>query len=163
MVDVQTVSIAIASAGVFAAAIYYIFQIRHQTRLRQTNLVIRLYSTFASEDHRTAGKKVIWINYKDYDDFVKKYGSLSTEKQESMAIHTVCNFFEGIGLILKRNLVSTEIIWDYWSESAIFMWEKLKPLVEGFRKQANMPRAWEPFEYLYDEMKKREQQLARTK
>jgi hypothetical protein len=71
VVDIQTISIAIASAGVFAAAIYYIFQIRHQIRLRQTDLVMRLYSTFASVDHRTAGKKVIWIDYKDYDDYVK--------------------------------------------------------------------------------------------
>jgi hypothetical protein len=30
MIDIQTVSIAIASASVFVAAIYYIFQIRHQ-------------------------------------------------------------------------------------------------------------------------------------
>jgi hypothetical protein len=37
MVDIQTVSIAIASAGVFLAAIYYILQIRHQTRIRQTS------------------------------------------------------------------------------------------------------------------------------
>jgi len=32
MADIQTVSIAIASAGVFAAAIYYIWQIRHQSK-----------------------------------------------------------------------------------------------------------------------------------
>jgi hypothetical protein len=45
MVDVQTISIAIASAGVFAAAIYYIFQIRHQDKMRHLDLFMRLYST----------------------------------------------------------------------------------------------------------------------
>lgn len=40
MVEIQTVSIVIASAGVFVAVIYYILQVRHQTRLRQTDLVI---------------------------------------------------------------------------------------------------------------------------
>jgi len=34
MVDIQTVSIAIASAGVFAAAVYYILQLKHQTKIR---------------------------------------------------------------------------------------------------------------------------------
>lgn len=44
--DIQTVSIAIASAGVFVAAVYYIFQIRNQTKMRQTDLVMKLYSQF---------------------------------------------------------------------------------------------------------------------
>jgi len=44
MVDVQTVSIAVASAGVFAAAIYYILQLKHQSKVRQTDLLVRLFS-----------------------------------------------------------------------------------------------------------------------
>jgi hypothetical protein len=42
MVDIKTVSIAVASASVILGAIYYIWQIRHQSRIRQTDLVIRL-------------------------------------------------------------------------------------------------------------------------
>jgi len=41
MVDIQTVSIVIASAGVFVAAIYYILQIRHQTRKRRRKAKLR--------------------------------------------------------------------------------------------------------------------------
>lgn len=44
MVDVQTFSIAVASAGVVAGIIYYAFQVRHQTKLRQTDLIMRLHS-----------------------------------------------------------------------------------------------------------------------
>ena len=39
------------------------------------------------------------------------------------------------------------------------MWEKLKPLVEGMRKQTNVPGYFEWFEYLYNEIKKRQQKL----
>lgn len=48
MVDVQTVSIAIASAGVFVAAIYYMLQLRHQSKMRKTEMVMRLYSAWQS-------------------------------------------------------------------------------------------------------------------
>jgi hypothetical protein len=58
---------------------------------------------------------------------------------------------------LKRNLVDIDMVRDYYGESAVLAWEKIKPLIEGFRKQYNMPRGWEPFEYLYNEMKKRGQ------
>jgi len=47
-------------------------------------------------------------------------------------------------------------------EVTIGIWEKralIKPVVEGFRKELDMPRIGEAFEYLYDEMKKREQKL----
>ena len=60
----QTVSIAIASAGVFLAAIYYIFQIRHQTRLRQTDLIMRLYSTFGSKEFQDAWTRIESTDFK---------------------------------------------------------------------------------------------------
>jgi hypothetical protein len=34
-------------------------------------------------------------------------------------------------------------------------WNKLKPIVEGVRKQWNNPSTYEEFEYLYNEMKKK--------
>jgi len=37
MVDVQTVSIVVASASVVAWIIYYAFQVRHQSKVRQTD------------------------------------------------------------------------------------------------------------------------------
>ena len=74
MVDIQTVSIAVASAGVFLAAIYYIFQIRHQSKMRQTDLVMRLYSTFGSKEFQDAWTRVESIEFKNYDEYVKKRG-----------------------------------------------------------------------------------------
>lgn len=51
MVDVQTVSIAIASASVVVEVVYYVFQIRHQTKLREADLLLRLNSAmFANKE-----------------------------------------------------------------------------------------------------------------
>jgi hypothetical protein len=44
----------------------------------------------------------------------------------------------------------------------IWLWEILKLWVEGERKAFNQPRSLEWFEYLYNEMKKREQKLQRS-
>ena len=162
MVDIQTVSIAIASAGVFVAAIYYIFQIRHQTRLRQTDLVMRLYSTFASEDHRTAGKKVIWITYKDYDDYVKKYGAPNSEEPIPTAVDTVLYFYDEVGVLLSKKLVDIDLIDQLFGYNIILVGTKIMPIIEEGRKRYDLPRIWTNFEYLYNEMKKREQTLQQT-
>jgi hypothetical protein len=114
-------------------------------------------------DFVQARSRVFALDYKDYDDFVKKYGSfIETETPTLMAIATINNYFEAIGYLLKRNLVEIGYVWDCYGALAISLWEKIKPIVKGVREQYNIPNAWAPFEYLCNEMKKREQQLAKT-
>jgi len=50
---------------------------------------------------------------------------------------------------------------DLFGNAIRMIWEKLKPVIEEARKRYN-PRAYENFEYLYNEMKKREQQTAKS-
>jgi hypothetical protein len=161
MVDIQTVSIAIASAGVFAAAIYYILQIRHQSKVRQTDLLLRIYSTFGTEEFQKALTKTFNMEFKDYNDFVKKYSSPTgfLEKPESIGMGTVNILFEEIGVLLSRKLIDLGLVDDLFGYVAIVVWEKIKPAVEGWRKQFQIPRSLQQFEYLYNELKKREQKL----
>ena len=156
MVDIQTVSIAIASIGVFLAAVYYIFQIRHQTKIRQTDLVMRLYSTFGSREHTEAYHRIVAMEFKDYDEFTQKYPSGTLE---TTMVGTVCAFYEGIGVLLHRKLIDIGLIDDLFSTPIIEVWEKLESIVKEVRKRWKRPQVWEWFEYLYNEMKKREQKL----
>ena len=164
MVDIQTVSIAVASASVVAGVVYYALQLRHQSKIREMDAIVRMNPSFSLSliDWQQAAFKIANLQFKDYDDFVEKYGSLSVETPTIMAIHTIGNYTEGIGLLLKRKLVSINYVWDCYGPTIILFWEKLKPVIEGFRKQYNVPRAWVPFEYVYNEMKKREHDGAKN-
>ena len=154
MVDVQTVSIAIASASVFAAAICYIIQIRHQSKTRQTDLVMRLYATFSSNEFQDAWTKVRKRasdveSIDDIYDFDKKVGLRE--------INQVCLFFEGVGILLQRKLVDTSMIEDLFGGAIARTWENVKTGVIKARQQLNDPTIYYYFEYLANEMKKREQ------
>jgi hypothetical protein len=150
MVDIQTVSVAIASTSVVIVAIYYVFQIRHQTRLRQTDLVMRLYSTFGSKEFQDAWTRIESIEFKNYDEYVKKCG---------LGDYAQCaTFFEGIGVLLQKKLIDINLIDALFSVPLKFMYERMKPIIEGNREQFHDQRVFEHFEYLYNEMKKREQQ-----
>jgi len=159
MVDVPSVSIVIACAGVLVAAIYYVLQLRHQTKIRQMDLVMRLYSAFISKEITEAGLMVGWSEYKDYNDFVKKYGQMGPEKPMWVAVNQVSNFLNEVGMLLHRGFIGIELVDELFGYRIAVVWEKMKPLIEGMRKQLN-PRVCEWFEYLYNEMKKREQQQA---
>ena len=155
MVDIQTVSIMLACAGVVAGIIYYVFQVRHQTKLRQTDLIMRLHSQACSKEFVEAYQKVSSMQFNDYNDFVEKYGSLYAEGPEQTAIIMCAMFMEGIGVLLHRKLVDIEVIEELFPiESG---WRKLAPVLVGTRKQYGTPTIYEWFEYLYSELKRREQ------
>jgi hypothetical protein len=67
---------------------------------------------------------------------------------------------DGLGMLLKRNLVDIDIVVDSYGGVAQVFWKKVKPLVEGYRKDAHYPHHYERVEYLCSEIEKREQQLA---
>jgi len=160
MVDIQTVSIAIASAGVFAAAIYYILQLRHQSKVRQTDLTMRMYTSWVSEELTKPWLKVWNLEFTDYDDFKKKYGTYLSDNPENAALLSVINSFTIIGLLLQKKLVDPELVSHL---PVVMTWNKSKPVIEGVRRESNDPSWYVEFEYLYDEMKKREQKLQQSK
>ena len=161
MVDIQTVSIVIASASVVAGVIYYALQIRHQNRMRQTDLVMRLYSILGSMEFWEALTKVMMMKFENYDEYRKKYAPSPTgfsEKPEVIALGPVGIFFQGVGVLLHMKLIDINLATRLFGTSTIYTWEKMKPIIEGFRRDG-YPQLFSEFEYLYNEMKKRKQTL----
>jgi hypothetical protein len=152
VLDVTEVSAVVAAAGVLVGVVYYILDMRNQARTRQTDLVMRLYSTYGSKDFQEAWATVRELDFKDYNDFVKKYGW-------SAAMSEVCLFFEGVGVLLHKKLVDISMLDDLFTGPVKMTWEKMKPMIEGHREQRKYPQFYEWLEYLYNEMKKREQKL----
>lgn len=160
MADVQTVSILVAAASVMVGVIYYTLQIRHQTKLRQTDLVMRMYTSWVGKELTEPWLKVWNLEFTDYDDFKKKYGTYLSENPENAAVLSVLNSFTVMGLLLQKKLIDPEIV----SQLPVFMtWNKVKPIVEGVRKETNDKGWYVEFEYLYNEMKKREQKPQQSK
>ena len=149
MVDIQTISIVIASASVFAAAIYYMFRIRHEAKVRQTDLVMKLYSQFNSLEFQKMWHEVLNREARDWQDYNNKYGLVE--------FTAVSIFFEGIGILLRRKLINIELIDDMFTTDVKWTWERIKDLTLEYRKVRNQPEIFEWFEYLYNEMQKRQQ------
>jgi hypothetical protein len=165
MVDIQTVSIMLASASVIAGVLYYALQLRHQARARQdmvkarhADLLMRLYSTYGSKEFQEALWKVHNLEFEDYNEYLKKYGSTALVTPANRAIWTVGWFFNGMGLLLHSRLVDIDQVDDLFGYAIIWMWEIVKPVIfEGYRPQPKMQKSMQWFEYLYNEIEKREQ------
>jgi len=159
MVDISTLSTVIAAASVVIGVILAVLELRNLVKTRQTDLVMRLYSTYGSNEFREALIRIMNLQFKDYEDYVKKYGPWFSEEPAHMAMAMVGMYFEGIGVLLNKKLIDIILTYDLFSTPIRLCWEKFKPVPEGLRKQYNDPTIFENFEYLYNEMKKREQKL----
>jgi hypothetical protein len=160
MADIQTVSIIIASAGVLAGVIYYVLDIRHQSRLRQTESMIKLSPWFNmnAREMQEAITQVCSIEYENYDDYLEKYSG----RPENTMLKTLGNYFEGIGILVYRKLVEADIVYDFWGDIIQSSWDKVKPLIVEMRKDSGDVSMFRFWEYLSDEMKKRGQKLRPT-
>jgi len=149
VVGITEISAIVAAAGVLVGVVYYILEIRNQNRMRQTDLVMKLYSQFSSLEFQKVWYEVLKREAKDYYDYEKKYG---------LTEYSVIDiFFEGIGILLKRKLIGIELVDDMFTTPVKWTWEKMKDITLELRKVRNAPEIGEWLEYLYNEMKKREQ------
>jgi len=158
MLDIPSISAIVAAIGVIIGVIFAVLQLRDLVKTRKTDLVIRLYSTYGSREFQEAWVETLRLEFKDYHDYLKKYGATS-EKPVYTSVNMVAAYFEGIGILLRRRLIDIALVDDLLSSDIVLTWHKMKPIVEGWRKQFNRPQISEWFEYLYDEMQKREQTL----
>ena len=148
MVDIQTVSIMLASASVIAGVIYYAFQIRQQTKIRQIDFIMRMPSTVTSKEVMQTDYALKKAKFENFDEFEEKY---------YVEARQTADFYENLGVLVKRKLVDINLVADLYS--ADLSWKKLKPWVEETRRRANNPKVYEWFEYFYNEMKKYQQKL----
>jgi hypothetical protein len=154
MFDIQTVSVLIVAIGVLSGVVYYIIEFRHQSRLRQTENLIRLSPWFNmnAKEVQDAITNVCSIEYKNYDDYIEKY----SDKPEHVMLKMLGNYFEGIGIMVNKKLVDADIVYSFWGDIIESSWEKIKPMIGDMRKDENAPNMFEFWEYLYNEMEKRD-------
>ena len=168
MIDIIEVSAIVAAAGVVVTAASIIVQNRKAEKTRQTVLMMQLFGPLRDfEFIRQWVEMMLTWEWKDYDDFRKKYFENPNEYAKFIY---VTSFYNTVGLLLKTKMIDYETISRWHPEATLWLWEKIGPMIQEGEKRMIASGRWhmkykpeEWFEYLYNEMKKREQQQAAEK
>jgi len=149
--DITSLSAIVAAISVVVAVIFAILQMRHATKTRTTGLVIQLNPGLrASVTELMDASKILKLQFNSYEGYLEKFGDPMSDK----ALITLASYYDGLGFLLYKRLIDMEII-EYLGRYAIAnIWEKLKPIITGMRKDIGWPDLFEWFEYLYKEMQK---------
>ena len=70
---------------------------------------------------------------------------------------------EGIGILVFRNLVEADLIYDFWGDIALSTWEDNEKIIYAMRERSGEPRTFEYWEHLSAEMRRRKDATAITK
>jgi hypothetical protein len=167
-VTLQTVSILLAGMGMVIALVYYTLTIRNQNRTRQAQLMMNLYEAYRSPEFRESWGRMMDQEFTDFDDFWGKYGS-EVDRESWNNWQSLAAYFHGIGVLLKEGLIEIRLLDQLLINLVLISWLKMEPIVYGFRDRTKSSLAlfegrggskrhphYSGFEYLYNELRKRE-------
>jgi hypothetical protein len=138
---------------VLVGVVLTVLELRNIFKQRRSDLVVTLSSQFRSKEFVEAIHEALSVEFKDYDDFMNKYGAPWSKNPVPVSVEMVCIFFEQLGVLLKNKLIDAYLVSQLFAVP--LAWKRLKPIIEGTRKEYGEPRLYEWFEYLYNEMQKR--------
>jgi len=113
-----------------------------------------IINKFNSLEFRKQWHIIESATWKDYVDFHEKY-LMGSEMLTASTMHFI--FFDSIGGLVRKNLIDIELIDGILALNIVITWRMFESIIHGDRKSFNTPNMWEPFEYLYNEINKREE------
>lgn len=93
----------------------------------------------------------VW-EWKDYDDFFAKYGP-NVNPDDHAVWDMNLQWMEGVGVLVRRDLIDPELVYDIMYGSIISFWEKHETIIQGLREQSQLPNLLDDLEYIYNQMK----------
>jgi len=156
MVDLallQSVSYTVGALGVCIAAFYYVMTLRASERNRRIQLVSQMSNDLINFEGYSKYFDLLNMEWRDYDDFEKKYGSDFNVRAASQRF-SVWLTFNKLGYMLSKGLVDAEDIYETGGLSCIFQWEKWEAIIRENRRRYNGVDYLSYFEYLAGEMNK---------
>jgi hypothetical protein len=110
---------------------------------------MQIYSQWNSLESGLQFEKCMRMDWGDYGDFIKYL----EDPKEAAGFRMMLRFFEGIGVLVHRELIDVSFVDDLMSGATVRFWEKFNPVIEENRVRTNWPQAVEWFEYLYNQVK----------
>jgi len=153
LVEIQAAYYMVAATGVLVAAIYYIINLRTSQKNMRITLTNNLMQSQLSEESWRKWIELMNMEWKNYDDFEKKYGSDYNPDNFSKRMN-LWHSYNSLGNLLRSGLADRDTLYNVGLRSTVWLWVKFKPVIEENRRRYGDKTAFSGFEYLATEMMK---------
>ena len=153
----QSVSYIAGALGVCIAAVFYVLNLRiSQRNMRQTletrklQFVTSITNQLNSEEGHRRYTELMNMEWKDYDEFERKYGS-DNNLDNAAKRFCVWYTYNTLGMLVREKLVEPELLYPILS-GLINHWTKFKDVIKEQRKRYGNMDDLSDFEFLYNEI-----------
>jgi hypothetical protein len=120
---------------------------------RQAQLFMQIYRDMSSPENFIRTNELYEMEWEDYSDFEDKYGSENNPENYALRYSTWMRL-NGVGLLVRDGLIDVGRVHDLISTMIFWQWEKFKDVIRKQRELYNLPKNFEGFEFLANEMVK---------
>jgi len=157
MVTLETVLDMVPALGVIVALIYYSLTIRNTEQARHRELILQRFQGYSLDYTKSFAYVLDYTDWEDAEDWERKYRAdpeIWSKWLYVMRIHNLA------GILLKERMADANLIFQlYPPMSIINVWEQFEPVVRYTRESRKSPALFEPFEFIYNEAKKRHPEI----
>ncbi len=146
----QMVLSTLQTAGLLVGIVYYIISLRNQNRARKTQLYLQMINKFSESDFIEALGKLNDLEWSTAEDFIEEWRTPEGRR----TIRTLGNWYEGLGTLVKENLLDMRVVALLVTGLVIQFWDKFIPVIDEVREALEWPRFYIEAEYLYDQLMK---------
>jgi len=152
MIELSTIRDLVAIFGVIAGFTYYVLTVRHQNSSRKAQLFMEMYRDFKRPDVQKAFHDIVNVwQWESFEDFQEKYGTSNWDEHNKYML--VYSIYEGLGVLIYRELIDVKMIDELMRSYVTRFWEKIGPIMVEVRTRHDVPLVAEWTEYLYKEVK----------
>jgi hypothetical protein len=119
---------------------------------------MQLYETYRSPEFRKLQMSIHKHEFIDFTDFWDKFGSTNTDVWSAWL--SVAAYYNGIGVLVKKGLISIDLVEELLSNTITRQWWRMSPILIEWREkvatgQIRKHELMHGFEYLAKELNAR--------
>jgi len=163
----QSISYIAGALGVCIAAIFYILNLRISQKnqeisqrnmkttleTRKLQFVTSITNQLLSEEGQKRFGELLNMEWRDYDDFEKKYGSDYNLDNYAKKM-SVWNTYNTLGMLVREKLIEPEVLYSITGTNPIFMWSKFKDLIAESQERYGGGDTLSDFKFLSNEIQR---------
>jgi hypothetical protein len=145
----------ITGIGLAASIFYYSMVLRNNNKARLREIVFQRTQVYSGYYTIAFAATRNMNDWNTLEEFRAKYG-ISVNPEKWSKYMYITRVFNIAGIMLKENMADADLIFKLYPPYAVInIWEQFEPVTQGLRERVNFPEAYESFEFLYQQAKKR--------
>ena len=152
MASFEFLAVILTGLGLTVSILYYSMTIQNQNRNRRLQIVKEIWDWISTEDGYHKFIQLMTMTWNDYEDFNRKYGSLSSPEAYARRF-SVWSKMNGLGYMVKEGAIDIETVYDHGAGRILWMWTKFEDIIRNIREELSAGYMFKWWEYLADDLR----------